>query len=153
MFLEIIDFEAAYLDKYGNGSSKNWNCTRVSTVSPGPCRIVRILPQICQVFHAESYAEVTNLRWEPADLSRGLLVLGEEWSNGFDSRSGNIWFPGTSVGCLPGAICFIFSTSNDGGKKKVSTVPWQPTTLVFRVYDPYIEGLKHQFFMGFWVQR
>jgi len=33
--------------------------------------------------------------------------------------------------------------------KKVSTVPWQPKTFVFRGHDPYIEGLKHQFFMFF----
>jgi len=32
-------------------------------------------------------------------------------------------------------------------------VPGEPKTLILGGYDPYIEGLKPSFFMGFGVQR
>ena len=38
-------------------------------------------------------------------------------------------------------------------EKKGWYLPWESKTLILRGYDPYIEGLKPSFFMGFGVQR
>lgn len=76
-----------------------------------------------RVKYAESYAEVPNLCWEPADLSRGLLVLGKEWSDGFDSRCGKMLPWNISCGCLPcGHFRHLFHFQWWRGKEKVSTV-------------------------------
>jgi len=62
---------------------------------------------------------VPNLRREPADSSRGLLVLGEDWSNGFDSRYGKFGSLEHQLVASQGPCASFFSTSNDAGKKSV----------------------------------
>ena len=45
-------------------------------------------------------------------------MLGEEWSNGFDSRSGTFGSLEHQLVASQGPFASFFSTSNDGGKKK-----------------------------------
>ena len=39
------------------------------------------------------------------------------------------------------------SHPNNTGAKVGSLLPWEPITLIFRAYNPYIGGLKPSFFM------
>ncbi len=51
------------------------------------------------------------------------------------------------------SVVIMENSGTHSDSEKNASMPSEPTTFMFRDYNPYIGGLKPSFFLGFGVQR